>query len=490
MKALKWVLISISVLAIGYAAGPSVDINPLSKDLPSVPSDLNELEKFVNEKEAAIPNIKPNNEGRIIWYDSVPSKTEYSIVYLHGFSASQEEGAPIHKNLAKKYGCNLYLPRIAGHGLIEDEPMLDLTAEDMMESAKEAIAIGMQLGEKVILLTTSTGGTYGLYLAENNPSIAGIILYSPNIDIYDENSYLLTKPWGLQLARLVVGSDYNQWPLDSIRANYWTNKYRLEVLTQLRAMVDETMTKETFEKVNQPVFLGYYYKNDTAQDNTVSVPAMLTMYDQIATPDNKKRKVAFAEAGHHVIGSYLTSEAVEEVERETEKFLEEVIGLKPVSNKMAYAPQTVDDELALKINQYLISDYLKREIKIMKEADRQYQFYKIDLNEDGVDEILMRFESTFFCGSGGCSYLLMDANFNTITYFTVMNAPIYVEPKTENGWKLLLVRSEGELKELTFEDGSYPSNPSVLDNAPYDAPSGHAEVLFNDDMLKSKTYRF
>ncbi|MEQ9120225.1 alpha/beta fold hydrolase [Fulvivirga sp.] len=490
MKTLKWVLISISVLAIGYAAGPSVDIAPLTKDLPTVPSDLYELEKFVDEKEAAIPNIKPDNEGRIIWYDSVPTKTEYSMVYLHGFSASQEEGAPIHENLAKKYGANLYLPRITGHGLIEDEPMLDLTAEEMMESAKEAIAIGMQLGEKVILLTTSTGGTYGLYLAEDNPAIAGLILYSPNIDIYDESSFLLTKPWGLQLARLVVGSDYNQWPLDSISANYWTNKYRLEVLTELRALVDETMTQETFEKVNCPVFMGYYYKNDTAQDNTVSVPAMLTMYDQLATPDDRKRKVAFPEAGHHVIGSHLTSAAVEAVQTETEKFLEEVIGLKPVVNMAAYAPQTIDDKLAIDINKYLISDYLKREVKIMTEKDRKYQFYKIDLNEDGMDEVLIRFESTFFCGSGGCTYLLLDANFNTITQFTVMNAPIYVEPKTENGWKLLLVRSEGELKELKFEGGSYPTNPSVLPKAPYDAPSINAEVLFDDASIKSKIYTF
>lgn len=490
MKALKWVLISLSVIAIAYAAGPSVDIEPLSKELPSVPSELTELEQFINEREASIPNIKPNNEARIIWNDSVPKKTEYSMVYLHGFSASQEEGAPIHEKLAKKYGCNLYLPRIAGHGLVEDEPMLDLTAQEMMESAKEAIAIGMQLGEKVILLTTSTGGTYGLYLAENNPAIAALVLYSPNIDIYDENSYLLTKPWGLQLARLVVGSDYNQWPLDSISANYWTNKYRLEVLTQLRAMVDKTMTKETFEKVKCPVFLGYYYKNDTAQDNTVSVPAMLTMYDQISTPDDKKRKVAFPEAGHHVIGSHLTSGAVEAVQSETEKFLEEVMGLKPAIKKPSLAPQTIDDELAMDINEYLLSDYLKREVKAMPESDRKYQFFKIDLNEDGVNEILIRFESTFFCGSGGCNYLLLENKFNKITQFTVMNAPIYVEPKSDNGWKILLVRSEGELKELKFEDGSYPSNPSIVEKASLDAPSPDAIVLFDDANLKSKTYKF
>lgn len=330
-KAVKILIGIIVVLTITYYAGPQVSIQePLSKELPTVPNDLQALESFVNEREASIPNIRPNNAGEFVWYDSVPAITEYSIVYLHGFSASRMEGSPVHRNLAKKYGANLYLPRLAGHGLQEDEAMLDLTAEDMMQSAAEAIAIGKKIGKKVILMTTSTGGTYGLYLAEDQPDIAALVLYSPNVKIYDPNSGLLAKPWGLQLARLVKGSDYNQWELDSARANYWTNKYRLEVLTELQALVETTMTEETFNTVNQPIFLGYYYKDETAQDNTVSVPAMLDMYTKVTTPENKKMKVAFPEANHHVIASSLTSGQVDDVQRETEKFLEGVIGLKAV----------------------------------------------------------------------------------------------------------------------------------------------------------------
>jgi esterase/lipase len=331
MKFLKWTLGLIALITVIYLIGPKAETGPLSKELPEVPSELASLEAFVNEREANTPNIKPDNESRIIWYDSVPTKTPYSIVYLHGFSASQAEGDPIHKDLARRYGSNLYLPRIAGHGLIEDEPMLDLTAETMLESVKEAIAIGMQLGEKVILVATSTGGTYALYLAENNPSIAALVLYSPNIAIYDPKSLLLNKPWGLQVVRFVKNSDYNEWPLDTISTNYWTNRYRLEVLPQLQVLIDETMTEATFQSVTQPVFMGYYYRNDTAQDMTVSVPAMLKMYEELGTPEAMKTKIAFPNAGHHVIGSYLTSKSVEKVESETIKFLEEVVGMEPVA---------------------------------------------------------------------------------------------------------------------------------------------------------------
>ena len=41
--------------------------------------------------------------------DSLKEKTEYAVVYLHGFSASQEEGDPVHYDFAKKFGCNLFL---------------------------------------------------------------------------------------------------------------------------------------------------------------------------------------------------------------------------------------------------------------------------------------------------------------------------------------------------------------------------------------------
>ncbi|MEM8566439.1 MAG: alpha/beta fold hydrolase, partial [Bacteroidota bacterium] len=333
MKILKWVLgiflTLVFVLVVIFLLGPKPPTPDLTTKPSTVSSNITFLADSITKAETKVTNLKRDNESRIIFASSAPSKTKYSMVYLHGFSASQEEGDPLHADLAKRYGCNLFLPRLAGHGLIEDEAMLDLKAEDLVQSANEAIAVGKRLGEKVILITTSTGGTLGLYLAQNDPDIAGIILYSPNIDIFDPASKLLTKPWGLQMARQVIGSNYNYWELDSTRANYWTNKYRLEVLIQLRHLVDITMVPETFQNITQPVFLGYYYKSDAAMDSTVSVPAMLEMYEQLGTPKDKKVKVAFPEAKHHVIASHLTSKDLEGIRKETYSFMEDVVGLAP-----------------------------------------------------------------------------------------------------------------------------------------------------------------
>ncbi|UII28401.1 lysophospholipase [Fulvivirga maritima] len=333
MKFLKWMVAIILLLVAIYFTGPKVEPPELNRELPEVSHYLYQLEADIEAKEEAVGNVKPDNEARIVWYDSAYQKTPYSLVYLHGFSASQKEGFPLHEEIAKRYGMNLYLARLHSHGVDAKEPMLDLTTENYVNSAKEAIAIGEQLGEKTILFATSTGGTLSLYLAGGDENIAGLILFSPNIKVYQPEAFILNKHWGLQIARIVQGSDYIEWEISPERKPYWQNKYRIEAVTQLQELLDVTMTDETFAQVTQPTFLGYYYKNDSLQDHTVSVEAELKMFDKLGTPDALKRKVAFPEAGHHVIGSSLTSEDLPSVRKETYQFIEEILKLKPVPVK-------------------------------------------------------------------------------------------------------------------------------------------------------------
>ena len=328
MKFFRWFTFIITILLAAYFLGPTAHKPNLNTTLPIVTSHLEQLEQEIKQSEQT-QNIKPNNEARIVWWnDSLKEKTEYSVVYLHGFSASEEEGAPLHTQFAKRYGCNLYLSRLYAHGLITNEALLDLTPENYMQSAKEAIAIGKQLGKKVIVMSTSTGGTQALYLASEHPEIASLILYSPNIDLYDPTAFVLTKPWGLQIARLVMGGNYRERQESDTIKQFWYSKYRIEGIVSMKSLLEETMTKETFANVKQPVFLAYYYKDEDHQDKTVSVAAMLKMFDQLGTPENQKRKIAFPQAGAHVIASPLMSKSFNEVKEETFKFAEEVLGLK------------------------------------------------------------------------------------------------------------------------------------------------------------------
>lgn len=319
-------LIPLAVILV-YIVGPSPDAPKYSKEMPVVPSDASSLEAYVRNMESQ-HKLKPDNEARIIWAnDSLKQKTDYAIAYLHGFSASQKEGDPIHKDIAKKFGCNLYLSRLAEHGIDTVDQLINLTADNYWESAKQALAIAKQLGKKVIVMGTSTGGTLGLKLAADFPDdVAALILLSPNIAINDPNAWMINNHWGLEIARMVKKSNYNSSEDDRpIYKQYWNKPYRLEAAVSLEELLETTMNRETFEKVKQPTLVLYYYKDDQHQDEVVKVSSILTMFDELGTPSNLKRKKAMPNTGNHVIGSPIKSHDVEGVENEVEKFMREVV---------------------------------------------------------------------------------------------------------------------------------------------------------------------
>jgi pimeloyl-ACP methyl ester carboxylesterase len=329
MKSKKPVLLLtiLASLLAAYWLGPQPNAPVYNFELPSIPGEPKALEQYINDNEAR-HKLKPNNEARIIWADSAKRKTEYAVVYLHGFSASQMEGDPVHRNFASHFGSNLFLARLADHGIDTVEALLNFSAIRFWNSAKEALSIGNQIGEKVILISTSTGGTVALMLAAHFPDqIYALINLSPNVALRDPAAFLLNNPWGLQIARNVMGGNYREWIANSERVNYWNNKYRLESLVQLEELIETTMKEETFARIHQPVLSLYYYKNEEEQDPEVSVPAILEMHKLLGTPEPMQQAIAMPNTGAHVLGSPLVSNDVAGVYREMIKFAEEKLGM-------------------------------------------------------------------------------------------------------------------------------------------------------------------
>ncbi len=334
MVSSRFIKISIPILLLFgiYFLGPQPTKPVFNLVLPVVPAAPDALTEYIANQERQ-HHVKPDNEARIIWNDSSRQKTEYAVVYLHGFSASQMEGDPVHRRFAKEFGCNLFLARLADHGIDTTEALLLYTPDRSWESAKQALAIGKQLGEKVILMSTSTGGTLALKLAAEFPGdVYALINLSPNIALKNGAAFIANDPWGLQIARLVVGGKYNITDATEEEEQYWNKKYRLEAVCQLEELLESTMTSELFQRIRQPSLTLYYYRNEKEQDPQVKVSAMVTMNEQLATPTDLKviKNIPTAEA--HVIGSSLVSKDVEAVYREVEKFGVEKLRMKQVNN--------------------------------------------------------------------------------------------------------------------------------------------------------------
>ncbi len=309
-------LLSVSIiLAIGYISGPKASISSLEGSFPELSQDLSSVESYIQSKEDTVKGLKSGNEARIVWADAEnPSKTTYSFLYIHGFGASSREGAPVHEAIAKHFNANLYLLRLPEHGIDRIDAMKHLTAESLVAEVRQAYIIAQKLGDKVIVIGTSMGGALALNLAAEKPEIKAIILYSPAIEDYVQKLAQFFQPWAAFMAeRFIMKDGVNIVKREGEKEKYWSEQYHINGYLSLAVLLKSKMNKETFEKVKQPVFMGYYYKNEQEQDFVVAVKAMKEMYEQLGTASDKKVEKAFPESGDHVIASDLTSKDWENV---------------------------------------------------------------------------------------------------------------------------------------------------------------------------------
>ena len=325
MKILKALILIILFIVAGiFIFGSRPDNFEVEPVINLEKSSVSTIDQDIAQSEKQF-DVRPGNEAQIIWADSSKSITPYSLVYLHGFSASHKEGDPVHVALAKRYGMNLYLARLAEHGLEGLTPLEDLTADELIESAKDAIRIGQQIGENVIVIGTSTGATVAIYLAAFNPEIIDILLlFAPNINVADPRSFLLTYPGGEELAEFLEGDFLSQGMSGVEFDKYWYPQYKTKSVVELLSLIENTMTKEVFKRVKQPTFISFYYKNDHEKDDIISTDHIYQFYGELGTAKENKRLMTSPNSGNHVTISNITSKDIVTPYRQACEFLEAV----------------------------------------------------------------------------------------------------------------------------------------------------------------------
>ena len=127
MIARRWLLtggsLLVMVAAIAVATSPPELENQAG--LPKIPDNP---ANWIAQEIAGKSNqfVVPGAEKRITWFQGKEnSRTEFAVIYLHGFSATRQELSPVPELLATKLQANLFETRLHGHGL---EPQSRLQA--------------------------------------------------------------------------------------------------------------------------------------------------------------------------------------------------------------------------------------------------------------------------------------------------------------------------------------------------------------------------
>ncbi len=200
---------------------------------------LERLDRYLAEKESQVSHLRDDCEKKIVWYNGIRRRRKLAIVYIHGFSASRKETWPLCDRLARLVNANLFYTRLAGHGQ-DGAAMGEARVSDWLNDGMEAVSIGRMLGEKIILVGTSTGGTLVTWLSSQKeviPVIAGLILISPNFFPLNPMAAATLWPPGLRFFERLMGSWRCLTVSNTTQANYWTVRYPIRSIRTMMQLV-------------------------------------------------------------------------------------------------------------------------------------------------------------------------------------------------------------------------------------------------------------
>ena len=272
---------------------------------PDLPPDL---DSWIRDREAAADErfgIVPGTEKRITWRGDPGVPTEYALVYLHGFSATRAEIAPVPERVAEALDANLFESRLAGHGR-ETERLESVTAEAWLDDGLEALAVGAAIGRKIILMGTSTGATLALALADNElfAAVDSLILLSPNLGFDDPAADWLTRPYGPLIARATIGEYREFEPANDEQARYWTTRYPTAALIEMLRLVD--LANANLYLASVPRALLVY----SSKDIVVSPAKYLDAFQRLpATQKEQYEVIETSDPAFHVLTGDILSPA-------------------------------------------------------------------------------------------------------------------------------------------------------------------------------------
>ncbi|HRK07003.1 MAG TPA: alpha/beta fold hydrolase [Pseudobdellovibrionaceae bacterium] len=289
---------------IVFAPGATPEIQQAVRNAGDLDQYLREVEARASERDGLA--IRTDQAKAIRWAHAPGQVTELAIVYIHGFSASRLELEPGVSKLAQSLGANLYATRLRAHGMESGDAFAAVKAQDWVSDVREAVEIGRRIGQRLIVMGTSTGAPLAIFAAQENPDLLGVIIMSPNFGIQRRGGALLAGPLGPMMARLALGS-HREWEAQNAEhARRWTTRYPSVGVV---AMMDWVRWLETqdLREIQVPVFTLY-----SKRDRVVRVDLIEERAAEFTAAGSKVTEWARANR-HELASATFNPELIEEL---------------------------------------------------------------------------------------------------------------------------------------------------------------------------------
>ncbi len=302
------------LLAIFF--GPRVTLDT-HFGIPDLPVDL---DKYLATEEANYDDITPGAEKKIVWADpSTKQRTPFAFVYLHGFSATRQESAPVPDTIADHFSSNIYYARLTGNGR-SDEAMAKGSVNKWINDAAEAMAIAETIGEQTIIIGCSTGASLAWWIAHQEAfkqQIHSLIFFSPNFGVADRRAGILLWPWGAQIAKAITGDYRISEPANEKHEKYWACRYPTIALLPMMGMVKLCADYSPL-KNSIPVHITYSPHDDTVDAQKIKqFYQQLTVTKQALVIDQPEQP-----SQHVIVGDILAPQNNDKVTRSVVEFIE------------------------------------------------------------------------------------------------------------------------------------------------------------------------
>ncbi len=182
MRRLVAMLIAALFIAIGLIALVPVDTHDLGPHRRSSLEYASAIADITRRRATETPVVAPGGEST---FRTHGRRVGTAVLLLHGLTNSPLQFDSLSRLLYAD-GDNVYVPRLPHHAQRNGgaAPLARITAEELCAAADTAMDLTAALGDTVVVVGLSLGGTMAAWIAQYRPEASRVIIIAPLIALY------------------------------------------------------------------------------------------------------------------------------------------------------------------------------------------------------------------------------------------------------------------------------------------------------------------